>query len=544
VNMSISKVKITIDGVVIEADAGANLLQVALDHGIKIPHFCYHPALKVAGNCRMCLVEVEKMPKLQISCGTPVKEGMVVHTASEKVQKARKTVMELLLINHPLDCPICDQCGECLLQDHAFEHGQAQGRYEEAKRTYTKKSLGPLIVPEMNRCIHCTRCIRYLRDVAGSEELALTHRGGRTEVASYFATPLTSPFAMNVVELCPVGALTSGPFRFQARPWMMEMMRTICTGCARGCNVTAWSRGGVLYRITPEYNPAVNDYWLCDEGRLSIGRVRSKDRLAEPKVGGVVTSLTDAVQTGVMKLAAAKKNDSYRNVGVLFSGKLTNEELLALRRFGTEVLTGSRFFAESAKKCARPFGPLKNEPLTGWFIRDDKAPNSAGVKAVFQDTPLDTFLQLLDAIKKGEIDVLLIFGVELMALKGDEASLKEALGGMKFVMMCDTHESAAASAAHVVMPLQHHFEMQGTVINEAGMLQKLAAVVPAPASAAPLFKILSELARGLGGGGGDFTAQGLFKSVAESLMEYEMPENMASLPACGIGPAQDAQKAR
>ena len=262
--------KLTIDGLEVEVSANTTILQACEHAGIEVAHFCYHQRLAIAGNCRMCLVEVEKSPKPIASCAMPVADGMVVHTKSAKAVKAQKGVMEFLLINHPLDCPICDQGGECDLQDQAMAYGFDRSRFEENKRAVREKDFGPLVKTEMTRCIHCTRCIRFLTDIAGVEELGATGRGEDMEISTYIERALGSELSGNIIDLCPVGALTSKPYAFVARPWELQKIESVDVLDAVGSNIRIDSRGPQVLRVLPRLNEAVNEEWISDKTRFAI----------------------------------------------------------------------------------------------------------------------------------------------------------------------------------------------------------------------------------------------------------------------------------
>jgi len=275
--------KVTIDGQELEVAAGTTILQACQQAGIEIPHFCYHERLNIAGNCRMCLVEVEKSPKPVASCAMPVADGNVIHTTSEKAKNARRAVMEMLLINHPLDCPICDQGGECDLQDQAMAYGFDRGRFEENKRAVTDKDFGPLVATSMTRCIHCTRCIRFLTEVAGVEELGATGRGEAMEITTYVERALGSELSANIVDLCPVGALTSKPYAFTARPWELRKTESVDVLDAVGSNIRIDARGAQVLRVLPRLNEAVNEEWISDKTRYALDGL-TRRRLDRPYV--------------------------------------------------------------------------------------------------------------------------------------------------------------------------------------------------------------------------------------------------------------------
>jgi NADH-quinone oxidoreductase subunit G len=304
--------KLTVDGIEVEVPGGATVLQACEAAGAEIPRFCYYERLSIAGNCRMCLVEMEKSPKPVASCAMPAADGQVIHTKSEKVKKAREGVMEFLLINHPLDCPICDQGGECDLQDQAMAYGRGANRYEENKRAVTEKYMGPLIKTVMTRCIHCTRCVRFAEEVAGVEEIGAIGRGESMQITSYLERAVTSEVSGNVIDLCPVGALTSKPYAFQARPWELKKTDSIDVMDAIGSNIVVGSRGAAVLRVTPRINDDVNEEWLADKSRFAIDGLAER-RLDTPwvRVGGKLQKASwaeafQAIAAGLKGLSGAE----------------------------------------------------------------------------------------------------------------------------------------------------------------------------------------------------------------------------------------------
>ena len=277
-------VTITVDGQELKAPKGAMLIHVTDKENIRVPRFCYHEKLSVAANCRMCLVEVEKAPKPLPACATPVMEGMVVHTRSAAAKAAQKSVMEFLLINHPLDCPICDQGGECELQDVAMAYGQDVSQYSESKRVVFDKSIGPLIATELTRCIHCTRCVRFGEEIAGVREMGMTSRGDRACIATFMNEAVTSELSGNVIDLCPVGALTAKPSRFAARAWEMIQQASIAPHDCVGSNVFVHSSRNDVVRVVPRDNEAINEAWISDRDRFSYEGINSEQRLTTPMV--------------------------------------------------------------------------------------------------------------------------------------------------------------------------------------------------------------------------------------------------------------------
>lgn len=322
--------KITIDGKEIEVENGIPLIQACEIAGIEIPRFCYHDRLKIAGNCRMCLVEVEKAPKPVASCAMPVSEGMIVHTNSPKVKKAREGVMEFLLINHPLDCPICDKGGECDLQDQAFKYGQGTNRFEENKRAVKDKNMGPLIQTHMTRCIHCTRCVRFITDIAGIEELGALGRGEDMEITSYLEKSLTSEISGNIIDVCPVGALNSKPYAYTARNWELKSTESIDVFDAMGCNIRIDSRGLEVMRILPRVNEEINEEWISDKTRFSYDGLK-RQRLDAPyiKSDGKLSKTT--WDQAITHIISKIKDTNPEKISAIAGSMADCESMLALK---------------------------------------------------------------------------------------------------------------------------------------------------------------------------------------------------------------------
>ncbi|MCB2099930.1 MAG: NADH-quinone oxidoreductase subunit G [Rhodobacterales bacterium] len=320
--------KLTIDGNEVEVEAGLTVLQACEQIGIEIPRFCFHERLSIAGNCRMCLVEMERAPKPVASCAMPVADGMVIHTDSEAVRKMRKGVMEFLLINHPLDCPICDQGGECDLQDQAMGYGMDRGRYLENKRAVKDKYMGPLVRTIMTRCIHCTRCVRFITDVAGVPELGATGRGEHMEITTYVEKALSSELSGNIIDLCPVGALTSAPYAFNARPWELQKTESVDVMDAVGCNIRVDARGTEVMRVLPRLNEDVNEEWLGDKSRFSIDGLK-RQRLDRPYVrrDGRLTPSTWAEALQAVKAGLAERS----GVAAIVGDQAEAESVFALK---------------------------------------------------------------------------------------------------------------------------------------------------------------------------------------------------------------------
>jgi NADH-quinone oxidoreductase subunit G len=325
-------IKLTIDGQETEVPPGTTVLQACQGLGIEVAHFCYHERLAIAGNCRMCLVEQERAPKPIASCAMPVAPGMVIHTQSEKAKQARHGVMEMLLINHPLDCPICDQGGECDLQDQAMAYGFDRGRYEENKRAVADKNFGPLVATEMTRCIHCTRCIRFLTDVAGVSELGATGRGENMEISTYIERALGSELSGNIIDLCPVGALTSKPYAFNARPWELRKTESVDVLDAVGSNIRVDARGASILRVLPRLNEGVNEEWISDKARFAVDGL-TRRRLDRPYIrrGGklVETEWREALDLVANRL----KSTPGERVAAIAGDLCDVESMFALKQF-------------------------------------------------------------------------------------------------------------------------------------------------------------------------------------------------------------------
>lgn len=331
-------VELTVDGKKVEVQEGSMVMHAAHKLGVYVPHFCYHKKLSVAANCRMCLVEVEKAPKAMPACATPATNGMVVHTCSERAIAAQKSVMEFLLINHPLDCPICDQGGECQLQDLAVGYGGSSSRYQEEKRVVFHKDIGPLVsAEEMSRCIHCTRCVRFGQEIAGVMELGMIGRGEHSEITTFIGRSVESELSGNMIDLCPVGALTSKPFRYQARTWELARRRTVSPHDSLGANLIVQVKGEEVLRVVPFENEEINECWISDRDRFSYEGLKSEDRLNTPMVKGDdgkwrEASWSDALQVAAHGLMDVRDQCGSGQIGALSSEYATLEEMALLGR--------------------------------------------------------------------------------------------------------------------------------------------------------------------------------------------------------------------
>ncbi len=495
---------VTINDRAIEVEVGTNLIDAAHQGGIEIPHYCYHPRLSVVGQCRMCLVQLEGVGKLQTACSTQVmKDGMVVHTESDEVKEAQKSVMEFLLLNHPLDCPICDQAGECGLQDYAFKHGVSFSRFEyEDKRTYPAKEripLGPHVLLNMNRCIQCTRCVRFTREISETGELGFFERGARAEIGIFPGKPLDNELSTCVVDICPVGALTSTRFRFAERVWFLDKKPSVCTGCDAGCNITIEHRQGKIKRYKPRFNAEVNDYWMCDFGRGSYQRYEQTARLTYPRLcaegteGAEGADSTAPPATWKAALdAVARQLRSPRQAGAnafLGSGNLSNEEAFLLAKVADAV--GSPHRAVLAEP-----GPERRIPTAKGGIRGREAsPNRRGAELAGLATSgagsIDAEL-LLKGDGAMACSTLIVADSYLGGAANDPATVAR-LRKAQFLVVLGWADSALAQAADVVLPISTHAETSGSYVNSAGRIQPFAAAFPPPGQVRSGVEVLVDL---------------------------------------------------
>jgi NADH-quinone oxidoreductase subunit G len=481
--------QIIIDGQIIEAAQGKTIIEAALDNGITIPHFCWHPALSVAGNCRMCLVNVGShkkdvdgslmyaddgspvvnwMPKMQIACATPVADGMIIDTSSEKTETAQNAVMEFLLVNHPLDCPICDEAGQCKLQEYAFVHSKGKSRFEEEKTHKEKRvELGPNVMFDGERCISCSRCIRFSDEVAKQPVLSFVQRGDKVTIRTFPGTTFDSEYSMNVIDICPVGALTSMDFRFKARVWEMSFTDSVCPGCARGCNIKIGVMNNEVLRSEPRTNMHVNSYWMCDTGRLAVPGLVNDNRLTGPKVrlNGMLVdaSWDDAIAAAATALKGLKGND----VAVIGSAHASNEDSYLLGKLAHDVLkTGNVDFI---KHNDHNFGD-------GVLRLNDRSPNAIGTHSVgiAPKNGGHSVDALAERIKQGQIKALIVMGDDLSA---HSEALAHAAANVDTLIVIASHNSTTAQQANVLLPMAAWAETDGTYTNTTHRVQKFDAAV-------------------------------------------------------------------
>ena len=491
----VKMVNLTIEGRPVSVPDGTSILEAAKTAGVLIPHYCYHPALPVAGNCRMCLVEVEKMPKLAPSCATAAAEGQVVHVHTDKALEARKGVLEMLLINHPLDCPICDQSGECELQDYTFQEGRAEGRLRDPKRFNPMEDFGGDVLYVTNRCILCTRCVRFMDDVAHDPVLNVSDRGDRAVIGKFEGEDLTHPWAGNVIEICPVGALLSKDMLNKARSWDLDRSASVCPNCSQGCNMIVETRDNQVVRLRPRTNDDVNKYFLCDHGRLNYRWMNRQDRVSQPLVrqnGILATADWEIALRSAAQLLAGKR------AFVLASPNLSNETLFLLRR-----LVKKNGGAGAFRVNQGPEAPLPG--VEDLALRPDRAANVRGAElAGFSrsDTPLA-------AMQAG--DVLIVADEELAGIDAVDVAKAGAI-----LVVGTTLPAWARHGANVVLPIANCVEEEGTFTNLRGRVQRFLQAKAAPGLARPSYFVVGDLVSALGEGEGYWTAGQVFDALAAS----------------------------
>ncbi len=457
--------KCIIDGREVEFKPGEKIIEVAKRVGSVIPYFCYHPGLTVVAQCRMCAVEIEKMPKLQTACSTPATEGMVIHTKSPKTLQNQKATMEFLLINHPLDCPICDKSGECDLQDYSFDHGDAYSRYTEERRTYLDLDMGPVIKKNMNRCIHCTRCIRFGSEIAGIHEMVDVKRGNYTEITTIDGLPLQTGYAGNYADICPTGSLGLKDFRFKKRVWFLKKTPSVCEGCSTGCNLEIHQEDNVIYRCVPRENLEINRYWLCDEGRFNFNYLHDKDRIIHPTLfqdgAGQVSEWKEAFNLSKKTLAVQK-------TVILVGSDLTQEEGRLLQQFLPEHFPKADVYHFGTPGISSSAQDDSEDQI---LKRKSKTSNLHGFEKLgFKSFP---------GFPKGCQAVLVI--------RGGRAILPD-LKGIPAVGLGVFSQSQASSFV-AVLPGTAFAEKDGTVMNYQGVEQKLRQAILPPGQC----KVLSEI---------------------------------------------------
>jgi len=516
--------------------APTTMIQACFAAGVMVPHYCYHPKLPVAGNCRMCLVEFglpalgpdrkpilnpdgtprivlqtlpydPTTPRGAIACATPLAPGMEIYTNTPTVKKMREAVLESLLINHPLDCPICDQAGECKLQEYSLEYGQAESRFVETKVHKPKQvDLGPRIMLDDERCILCSRCIRFTRDIIGDDALGVVNRGSYSAIAAFPGRPFDNNYTLNTVDLCPVGALTSKDFRFQMRVWFLKETKSLCTSCGTGCNLVIGAREDRIYRYTPRQNDAVNACWMCDAGRLNYAWVGRRDRLAKCGTRNAERGMAEATWPAVLQeIGRRLKAAPAGSVAIVASARQTNEELYLLKKLATKfsAITDSVPRLGEADKL---------------LVSADRNPNSTGARLIgLCCTEMGIHLpKIAEEIRRGTIKTLVVFGEDVT----QHGIGPELLTKLETLIVSDILPNATTEAAHFLLPGCAHAEKRGTFVNVKGRLQRFWKAVEPPGDARPEVEFLSELVVAVTGQPVPETQEGLFNQMAQEVPAF------------------------
>jgi NADH-quinone oxidoreductase subunit G len=514
-------VTLTIDGRQVTVEKGKTVLQAAIEAGISVPYYCYHPGISIDGSCRVCIVKIEKMPKLQTSCSTVCTDGMIVSTTSAEVDTARAGVFEFLLVNHPLDCPVCDKGGECPLQDFSYNFGPDASRMEFPRRVFDGEGVrgdvdfGPTLMLNRQRCIMCTRCKRFMSDVDGDAQINVIDRGYGSEIATFQDEGVHSLISGNLMDVCPVGAITTRDYRFKSRPWdNPNAADTICTSCSKGCNTTAWlkakpewAKGSRLIRITPRYNPDVNGYWMCDIGRFGYHWIEGDQRLRRPMLREAnalkQTSWHDILPKLRDRLASAGTTNP-DGVRFLLSAHASHEELFLFRRL-TEELLGPN--GSSAITMSWRVSQKTQPERTQFKVPAVDAPNVNGarlfglVPGQVSDPQGAPDLSLLRAaVHAGQVSALYVFDPGPDGTIGDVQWILEAraAGRLPLLIVQGVLMTELAGQADFVLPGAASIEKQASYTNDTGRLQGTSRALPVPGEALEDWKLLVNLATALG----------------------------------------------
>ena len=523
-----------LDGKTVEFEPGEKILSAAMRAGIQIPHYCYHPGMSVVATCRMCMVDVIDMgngrpaPKLQTSCSMDAVEGMKVETMNEKVKDAKELVMEYLLINHPLDCPICDQSGECVLQDYSFEFGSGKSEMEYSKRVYGWRDIGTFVALERNRCIHCTRCDRFTREITGTNEFGMFNRGHELTVDTYSDRPMTNQFQGNMADICPVGAITEKEFRFKRRVWKLKKTPSICVGCSTGCNVTIEYDKNEVFRLKPRDNPDVNKWWMCDQGRLTYKDLNIREnRIAYP-LGKTAEGFQEISWENAFSAIREKISElqpTSNEVIGLVDTHASNEELYLFKKLLKEGFDSDQLF----------FPDLEwEQPVSDFFINSlitsDKSPNRAGAR----------MLGLKGAKSSEEVTSKIPTGTKVLLVFGkpfeDENLLSQA-GNIPLVINIAAWQSGWSETADVTLPGRLHSEKDATYTNKAGRVQRVNTAIRAFHKTRPDWMVLCGLMELLDVDNKADSAEAVFQELSEIEKAFQGLQ-WESIGSDGINAAQ------
>jgi NADH-quinone oxidoreductase subunit G len=481
-------IAVTVDGREVTVPEGTNLVDAALKLGIEIPTYCYHPGLSVVGQCRICFVEVEDMPRLVTACSTPARDGMIVHTDSDRVREARAAVMEFLLANHPLDCPVCDQAGECGLQDYSVEHGLDSTHMVDERRTFPgleRRQIGPHVVQNQNRCIHCTRCIRFTQEISETSDLTMKSRGNHSYIDTFDGGPFDNPWSACAADVCPVGALTVTEFRFRARVWHLEETPSVCPGCSIGCNTRLGHLDGTVHRFVPRFNPEINGWWMCDYGRFLADGFNQRDvEVPLRRTDDGTRRVTwDAALDNIAGLLRVTSNPL-----VIASANLSNEALFSVKRH----LAGDEGVDVVVPVYRGEQRRVKNAHRR-WVENTDAHPNVAGARLMG--------MQLVDAadlesyLRDGDGPLLVLDAHAHPWLASHDAA--RACAQRSTAVLARTN-TPLVDAAAVVLPMASWAETEGTYTSSTGIVQHVARALPPKGQARTASEVLLGLAARFG----------------------------------------------
>ncbi len=520
--------KVTINDQEYEVESGKTIIQVADEVGVQIPRYCYHPDIGIEGSCRMCLIEAEGAPKLMPSCATPIRDGMVVRTDTERVAEAVRYAMEFLLLHHPIDCPVCDQSGECWLQDYYMEHAGHESRVAVDQKTRRRKAfdIGPQVKLDQERCILCTRCVRFTENVTGTAEIQVLGRGHSSKIGIYKDRPLDNPYSINVVDICPVGALTSSDFRFKVRSWFLKGTPSVCGGCSTGCNLridhSARAQGGgipglsatdgVVYRTIGRRNPDVNKSWLCDEGRLSFHALEAGARIAEGRVGTETRRVDDCLGEAHRNFEVLRAEYGGDAVAGLGSATNTNEALFLLKTY-FEGLADFRLNNETE---------LYTERQDDLLRRRDKHPNTRGALDLGLASDLGGLRGLCEAAENGSVKgVWIAFHPQLVDEDSDSiiAILGRLIAAVNFSVVSTTHAFDWTKGASVLVPMAAWSEESGTYTNYEGRIQLVNRAVTPVSEVRPLHRLMAGMLR-LAGKTVDDNPAKIFEDITRRVPRY------------------------
>ncbi len=485
-----------IDGEPVEYEPGEKVLSAALRCGKIIPHYCYHPGMSIVATCRMCLVDVIDLgngrpaPKLQTACSVDATAGMKIETFNQKVEEGRKLVNEFLLINHPLDCPICDQSGECTLQDYSFKYGSGKSEMDYSKRVNGWRDIGTFVALERNRCIQCSRCDRFTREITGTNEFGMFNRGHELAVDTYTDRPMTNKFQGNMADICPVGAITEKEFRFKRRVWKLKKNHSICTGCSTGCNVTIEHDRNEVFRLKPHENQNVNKWWLCDEGRLTYRKMNEKkSRINQPLglIGENLEGISWEKAYGAIAERIRELKPLPQEVLALTDTHASNEELYLIQKLLKEGFSSENIFCPFPK-----WEQSESDFFINTLITTDKTPNRAGALALHIKGDLKN--TKLKKVIEGDLKVVFVLGNPFET----ELEFKEIIKRTQLVIHIGVFHNSWSEIADVVLPGQFYSEKEGTYTNKNQRVQSTEIAVKALRRTRPEWQIISELSQALG----------------------------------------------